>query len=348
MRLDDSSSELLELARSGDWRDIRSDPRPGWSGPATLFGAPTAELGRLPAGTVAAAGIPFDGTASSRPGAAEGPQAIRAASLVLSRHLESLGEDTMVDLRTGATVDCRARAVVDCGDLHVYPSDVRRTYEAVSAEVRELAGAGRLPVLLGGDHSITLAGVAGVAAAGGSDLEGLGVVHVDHHFDFGDWSRIHGPIYHGSNSRRIAELPGMEPRNFLFVGVGGTTRRSQLGHLHERGFGIVTAGELRRDGPGGRLAALLGGLAERCTRVYLTLDIDVLDCSQAPGTGNVTVGGLTAGELLDVIASVRGLPLAAVDLTEVAPRYDPSGRTAQLAARALFELLFTAPAEVAG
>ena len=134
------------------------------------------------------------------------------------------------------------------------PSDVRRTYEAVSAEVRELAGAGRLPVLLGGDHSITLAGVAGVAAAGGSDLEGLGVVHVDHHFDFGDWSRIHGPIYHGSNSRRIAELPGMEPRNFLFVGVGGMTRRSQLGHLHERGFGIVTAGELRRDGPGGRLA----------------------------------------------------------------------------------------------
>jgi arginase family enzyme len=326
--------------------EFARDPRPGWAGPALLFGARSCRLEDLPASvSVVAAGVPFDGTESSRTGAAEGPSAIRQASLAYSSYVDSLGEHDMCDLRTGEQFRYRRCDLIDAGDLHVYPTDPLRTFRAVGAEVRRLAGVGQVLVALGGDHSISFPTFAGWRAArlAANPSARLGYVQVDHHFDFGDMSGIHGKIYHGSNARRISELANMEPRRIAFLGQGSATRWSQLDGLRREGYQIVPARDIQARGARVALAETVATLVDTCDAVYLSLDIDVLDASVAPGTGNVTLGGLGGGELLDVMALLACLPLGAIDIAEVSPRHDPTGRTAHIAARVLFDLLYRQP-----
>ena len=342
-------TNFSELLSSTDARTFAGDPRPGWAGPALIFNSRQGNLFGLPktwAGFIAA-GVPFDGTASSRPGAAEGPAAIRQASLIFSSYIDSLGQHEMRDLRTDEIFHYRRGEVIDAGDLHVYQTDTLQTFRAVASEVRTLAATGATLLLLGGDHSISFPTFAGWQAgrAATCPIEQLGYVQIDHHFDFGDHSAIHGALYHGSNARRISELPGMAPERMAFIGVGAVTRKAQLERLLEHGYHVVSAREIQRLGAGEALQTTITQLKERCKAVYLSIDIDVLDASVAPGTGNVTIGGLTGGELFDVVGELTAaLPIGAFDITEVAPRYDPTGRTAYIAAKLLFEFVYREPA----
>jgi len=321
--------------------DSRDDPLPGWAGIATLFGCAPRAPGAAVAGGWVAAGVPFDSTASSRPGAAAGPRAVRQASLVFASNLRSLGEHEMLDTRTGRAFRYRAPAIVDAGDLHVYPTSTQRTFEAVSAEARALLGPDGRGVFLNGDHSTTFATFAGYHAAQRErGHRRLGFVNVDHHFDFGAWSRLHGAIYHGSNSRRISELEGMRPEDVAFVGVGDVTRLDQYRDLVASGHPIVPGADIASRGAAAALGELVDRLGDGCDGVYVSLDVDVLDASVAPGTGHVSMGGLSAALLLDVFEMLRRLPIGALDVAEVSPAHDPSGRTAHIAARVLFEFLF--------
>lgn len=328
-----------------------STAAPGWAGVATLFGADLRrDWADLSSDSVEwiAAGVPFDGTTSSRPGAAEGPRAVRASSLVYASSLSTRDPEPMTDMRTGRDFDYRTPVVVDAGDLSVYPSNPLRTMASVGSGVRTMLSGGGRGIFLVGDHSCTIGTFTGfyLAAKERVDPGRIGFVNIDHHFDFGDTSHLHGPIYHGSNSRRISELPGIRPENVAFVGVGDVTRRRQLASLRERGFPIVAAPSIGGDlGP---VTELVEGMRERCDTVYISTDIDVLDCSLAPGTGNVTLGGLTGSALLDVWHALHTLPVGAFDIAEVAPRYDPTGRTAQIAARLAFDAVFRIEKEPIG
>jgi arginase family enzyme len=331
--------DFAAIAAKARTADFASDPLPGWAGLATLFGAPvlTGDT-ELTAQTWVVLGVPFDGTSSSRPGAAEGPRAVRAASVIYASSLKSWHATYMVDMRTLDRFAYVAPLVVDAGDLPIYPTDVLRTFESVAGHSRDLLTRARRAILLLGDHSVTFPAFAGYRAA--RPGRRIGFVNVDHHFDFGNWSAIHGPLYHGSNSRRISELPGMHPEDMAFVGVGDVTKADQYDGLLERGFHVVPATAIRADGAAAALAGVVRHLSQECDGVYVSLDIDVLDAGVAPGTGNVTMGGLTSAELLDVFGALRALPLEVVDLAEVSPRHDPTGRTPQMGARVLFELLF--------
>jgi len=336
-------TNFAELLDSTNVADFVADPRPGWAGPALLFGGAPGNLFALPARPrFLAAGVPFDGTASSRPGAAEGPAAIRQASLVFSSYIDSLGEHEMCDLRTDEVFRYHRGDISDVGDLHVYQTDTVRTFRAVASEVRAMAATGATVLLLGGDHSVSFPTFAGWQAAMASTLpvDRLGYVQVDHHFDFGSDSAIHGPLYHGSNARRISELRGMAPRQMAFVGVGAVTRKAQLEGLMSDGYHIVSARQIQHLGAAEALRSTWADIRERCDALYVSIDIDVADASVAPGTGNVTIGGLSAGELFDVLGTLAPLPIGAFDITEVAPRYDPTGRTAHIAARLLFEFVY--------
>jgi arginase family enzyme len=208
-----------------------------------------------------------------------------------------------------------------------------------------MAATGATVLLLGGDHSISFPTFAGWQAAMAATLpvDRLGYVQVDHHFDFGSNSAIHGPLYHGSNARRISELRGIAPRQMAFVGVGAVTRKAQLESLRRDGYHVVSSREIQQLGATEALRSTIAHLRERCDALYVSIDIDVADASVAPGTGNVTVGGLTAGELFDVLGTLTPLPIGAFDITEVAPRYDPTGRTAHIAAKLLFEFVYRQP-----
>jgi arginase family enzyme len=134
----------------------------------------------------------------------------------------------------------------------------------------------------------------------------------------------------------------MKPGRMAFIGVGGVTLKAQYQELVREGYRIVSAAEIRRRGALPAIEETIAELSSCCSALYLSIDIDVLDSAEAPGTGNVTFGGLRAGDLLDLALALRRIPLAAVDVVEVAPRYDASGRTPQIAARLLFELLYRA------
>lgn len=339
----DPLPDFAALAERAAPVDYQVDPLPGWSGPGTLFGSrlvPMDELRAFDGWAVAA--VPFDGTASSRPGAAEGPRAVRTASVVFANSLTSLGEWEMLDTRTGKGFRYVAPPVVDVGDLHTYPTNTVRTFQAVAAESRLICSEAGRAVFLNGDHSTTFPTFAGFRAAqlDRKPEARIGFVNIDHHFDFGDWSSLHGSLYHGSNSRRISELPGIRPEDMAFVGVGDVTKFDQFQSLTEQGFHVVPAAQIIREGATSALGPVIRHLAESCDAIYVSLDIDVLDTSAATGTGHVTMGGLQVGELLDVYEALRALPIGALDVAEVAPRYDPTGASAQIAARLLFEFLF--------
>ncbi|MFE7589142.1 arginase family protein [Kitasatospora sp. NPDC057512] len=333
--------------------DFEQDPLPGWAGVGTLFGAPTTTADQVDVGDTGwvVSGVPYDATASSRPGAAEGPRAIRQASLVFSSYLTSLGQWRMLDTRTGQTFRYHAPRVADAGDLHIYPTDTVKTFQAVAAESRRLSQSAPRLIFLNGDHSCTFPTFAGFRAGRLDRGAGrVGFINIDHHFDFGNWSTLHGPLYHGSNSRRISEIPQMRPEDIAFVGVGDVTKYDQFRGLLDSGFHVVPGSRITRDGAAAALRPVIEELGSRCDTVYVSLDIDVLDSAAATGTGHVTMGGIGIGDLLDVYEELRALPVGAVDIAEIAPRYDPSGGTAQIAARLLFEFLFrteVAPAELA-
>jgi arginase family enzyme len=330
----------LPGADPGAWRAFADEPLPGWASRSlTLFDAPGGSLADDTAVACGVLSVPFDGTASSRIGARLGPRAIREASLVYSSQLRSRGAVQLRNMRTGALVDIRSRALVDFGDGHTYPSDPARQVHAAAAEARRVAERSELTVLIGGEHTLSYPWYCGVAAAAAQrGVRRIGYVQIDHHFDFGDRSVLHGPYYHGSNARRIAEHPAAPAIGF--VGAGDLTSAAQLDGLLRAGVAVRSMQDIRRDGFAACLSHVLDHVAARCDALYVSLDIDVCDASAAPGTGHVTIGGITAHELLAAPALLRRYPVIAFDLVEVSPPYDPAGVTSHIAARLLYELLY--------
>jgi len=333
-------AELLQIAED-EYRAYASDPLPGWGCRSlSLFDARSSRLELDSRAQCGVFSVPFDSTASSRIGSREGPKSVREASLVYGSQLRSRGVCKLVNTRTGAEVVTRERDLVDFGDGHVYASDPWRQVRCTAAETYRVASLCDLMVLIGGEHTISYPGYCGVAAAlAKRGKTRLGYVQIDHHFDFGNNSALHGPYYHGSNARRISEHPASSARAIGFVGAGDLTLSAQLEQLKRAGMAVRTMADIRRQGFETALREVLDQVASNSDALYVSLDIDVCDASVAPGTGHVTIGGLSAYELFTAPAILQEYPLAAFDIMEVSPRYDVNGVTAHVAARFLFELL---------
>jgi arginase family enzyme len=326
------------------WEAYADDPRPGWaSRSGRLFDVDPAGLADDRRCEVAICSAPFDSTASSRIGSRHGPAAIRDASLGYASQAQSRGECVLRHMGTGRLVRTVRPDVRDFGDLHVYPSDPSRQVDAMTAEVRRVASLADRTVVLGGEHLISYPAFAGVRAAFEERRRGrLGYVQIDHHFDFGNVSSLHGPLYHGSNARRLSELPGMTTAAMAFVGVGDYTLASQLDGLVEAGASVMSMATIARVGYADCLADACQRVLAHADALYVSIDIDVCDSATAPGTGHVTMGGLTAAQFVESAAVLRRFPVAALDVVEVNPTFDRSGATAHLAARLLFEWLYFA------
>jgi len=270
-------------------------------------------------------GFPFDSTAISRTGANGGPRAIRDASTQTRfYHFEY---DT--DLRDHY-------AIADCGDVPVVPGNAERSIEGATTYLRRLLEAGTLPVMLGGDHSVTTAGTRALGATAADP----GLVLVDTHFDTA--TDVAGERYnHCCPIARTVDEAGFAPERISIVGLTGPTNpRFELEWARERGVSLFTLDEVLRRGPVAvaedAVAAATGGDGDA---LYLTLDIDVLDASAAPGTGVPTNGGLYARELLQILGVVASTGIDAMDVVEVSPALDPAGVTARMAVRAVVDCL---------
>src|SRR3954447_6026062 len=271
----------------------------------------------------AVVGVPFDTATSFRPGARVGPEAIRAAALLLRRWHPALGVDVFA-----------AQSLVDWGDLAVTPGNAEKTAGQIHDGLHGLVGAGVTPLVLGGDHSIVLGELRAHAERHGP----VAVVLLDAHAD--TWESYYGERYfHGTPFKRAMEEGLVDAHRSLLAGMrGGLYAASDLDEPRSWGFEIVSCDELRAWTPAqyaDRVKQRIGdGVA------YLSFDIDALDPAFAPGTGTPEVAGLHIHEAIAFLRSLRGIAFTGYDIVEVAPAYDTQGQTTALAAANIgYELL---------
>jgi len=273
-------------------------------------------------------GAPFDSAVTYRPGARFGPGAIRAASY-LRRGIYHLGLGVQ---------PLKVLKVFDYGDASVIPGDIERSHAAIRAKVAEVAAVGAIPIVLGGDHSVTYPSASAVAEAVGRGQ--LGMVHFDAHADTApdSWGVL---LSHGTPMRRLIESGAVQGSAFVQVGLRGYwPPPSVMEWMREQGMRWHPMDEIERRGFDAVLEDALAEALDGPEAVYLSVDIDVLDPAFAPGTGTPEPGGLSARELLRAVRRIVGeVRLAGLDVVEVSPPYDPAGITAEVAHRVVLEAL---------
>ncbi len=299
----------------------------------TFLGVPKADLDEPQSfadADIVVVGAPFDGGTSHRPGTRFGPQAIRGTD-----YLAHDGSRPHLALRTDALRDL---VVVDAGDVEMPPGDIESALGALRRAVARVAGSGAVPVVLGGDHSITYGAASGVADAHGQGR--ISMIHFDAHADTGDIE--FGSLWgHGQPMRRLIESGALRGDRFLQVGLRGYWPPPEvLSWMAEQRMRSYEMTEIGRRGLEACLSEAFEIALDGCDRVYLSVDIDVADPAHAPGTGTPEPGGLTARELLDAVRRIAlELPVVAVDVVEVSPPYDHADITAALANRVVLETL---------
>lgn len=304
---------------------------PTYVGPSTFSNLPwvtdPAELERRHV-DVAIVGAPFDDMVTHRPGARFGPRAIREAQNS-SGSLNSL----QVDVRPFEEL-----TVVDAGDANIVPARFDRGHAMIFRKVREVAATGAIPIVLGGDHSITWPSASAVAEV--RRPGSIGIVHFDAHADTApdSFGQLAG---HGSPMRRLIESGAVLGRNFVQVGLRGYWPPIEVldwMREHQLRWHLMTEIEER-----GAEAVVDDAIAEALDgpdAIYLSVDIDVVDPGSAPGTGTPEPGGLLPRELLRAVRRIVGkVELAGMDIVEVSPPYDWAESTAMIANRCALEAI---------
>jgi guanidinobutyrase len=270
---------------------------------------------------VALIGVPFDGGTSYRTGPRFGPRHIREQSAIIRPYNPVLRVSPFDRLR-----------VADYGDLSVNPLSIEDTFDRITAQLKQVLDAGTIPVCVGGDHSILLPILRAIHAAHGP----VALIQLDAHSD--TWDQYWGMRYsHGTPVRRAIEEGLLAEPNILQIGLRGQLYDAHdMDYVREHQIAVVTAEEFHDHG----LAVVREKLkAFEGLKVYLTLDIDVVDPAFAPGTGTPQIGGLSSPQILSLVRTLAGLNFVGCDLVEVSPQYDSSEITSLLAANLLFEQL---------
>jgi len=304
---------------------------PTYVGPTTFMNLPwitdPAELRRLGV-DVAIIGAPFDDAVSHRPGARFGPRAIREAQYA-SGSIHSLQLD--VDAFEVLTV-------VDAGDANIVPSRIERSHAMIYRKVREVAATGAIPIILGGDHSITWPAATAVAEVRRPGT--IGIVHFDAHADTAN-DTFGVLASHGTPMRRLIESGAVKGRNFVQVGLRGYwPPQETFEWMKEQGLRWHFMREIEERGAEAVIADAIAEALDGPEFIYLSLDIDVIDPGMAPGTGTPEPGGMLTREVLRAVRQIVGaVELVGMDIVEVSPPYDQAETTAMAANRAALEAI---------
>lgn len=306
-----------------------------YAGINTFLKAQQCRVQELTDENAAVLGVPYDSAVSNRPGARYGPEAIRRASgwwAYLSGYKGGL-----TNMQTGEEVDFGDLSLVDCGDAPVFPMDRERTVESIEAHVAAIAEQ-MFPVVLGGDHYCTYPSFRGFVK--GCEHDRVGLVQIDAHSDTVEESAVFGEHFHGSSTYHIANSEYSDYEYISQVAIRGYEAPSFFEFAEHTGLTFYTMRDVEYRGVCDVVCEAIQKAAEDTDAVYVTFDIDAVDPSVAPGTGTPTPGGLTAQQALKTM-EVLGTSdaVGAVDMMEVAPRYDPSEGTQRLAAYLLVTLL---------
>lgn len=273
---------------------------------------------------VAVLGVPCDFGVGFMSGARLAPRRIREASTQYGR-----GTAGFYDFGSDRQRLAAPFRIVDCGDADILHGDYGYTFRNVEEGVRKIIRRGAVPIVLGGDHSISIPVGRGLEELG----EEVCVIQFDAHLD---WSDHVGPLKTGNGNpmRRMSEMPHIGPMAQIGLRGMGSSKKEDFRAARNYGSVLISARE----------AAELGvkGVLERIPKAknyYLTIDIDGFDMSIAPGVASPLPGGLFYDQVCDLISGIAGMgKIVAADIVEVAPVYDPSGITVRLAALILLHV----------
>lgn len=265
------------------------------------------------------AGVPFDGAVIGRKGACHGPQAIRESF----RYLGAWDPDHATALRL---------PVHDLGDVPVHPTDTLGVHRAVRGHLVGALADRKPLVVLGGDNSLSFPTFEALHEVHGGTW---GLVVVDAHYDLRPYQDVPNS---GTSYRRIlTEVPGapVAGRNLVEIGIRAYANSTGLArYAKEQGLGIYSMGTVRKKGIEAVVAEALQQAGQGVDHLFLSVDIDALDQSIAPGCSAPGAGGLTFEEAAFVVRAVAlDSRTRAMDLVEVAPNLDPTGNTARTAAQ---------------
>ena len=274
---------------------------------------------------VALVGVPFDSGTSYRSGARLGPREIRAQSSLIRPYSYFQQVSPFEQL-----------LVVDAGDVDVPPAgSIEQAYAAIQAGIQRIVDAGAVPVVVGGDHSISLPVIRAVAAKHGP----VALVHFDAHIDtWGDY--FGGKYFHGSPFRRAIEEGLLIEGAYIQVGIRGPMygEADDFTFQNAHHVTMIDIRQVKELGVPKTIERMRSVVGDRPT--YVTFDIDSIDPAFAPGTGTPEVGGLTSYEAQELVRGLSGLRVLGCDVVEVAPQFDGPGQiTSVLAANLMFELL---------
>jgi agmatinase len=257
-------------------------------------------------------GAPMECTVSGRPGTRQGPGQIRQVSHMLEEYSFVLGRE-LTDYN-----------YYDAGDIVLPFGTVQESLRCIGLAVTEIFSRGKMPLVLGGEHLISLP----VIREAAHKYPGLKVIHLDAHADLRE-EYLGEFLSHATVMRRVAEVIGS--RSLYQFGIrSGTKDEFDFACANTNLFIDNVLAPLREN-----LTHLTG-----CP-VYVTLDIDVVDPSFAPGTGTPEPGGISAREIIAAVRLFGELDVVGFDLVEVCPACDPSARTALLAAKLVREVILS-------
>ncbi|RWQ35122.1 MAG: agmatinase [Mesorhizobium sp.] len=298
---------------------------PHFAGINTFLKAPYVEnvrdVGKYDAAVI---GIPFDSGTTYRPGTRFGPQGIRRISALYTPYNYELG----VDLREQMTL-------CDAGDVFTIPANLEKSFDQITKGVSHVASSGALPIMLGGDHSIGFPCVRGIADV---TSKRIGIIHFDRHIDIQEKDldeRMHTtPWYWATN------LPNVSATNLVQLGIGGwQVPRYGVAEARKRGTNVLTIADIEQMGLE-KAAEIALELAWKDTdAVYISFDVDSLDCGFVPGTGWPEPGGFLPREALKLLGLVTAPGICGLEVVEVSPPYDTSDITALFGVRVVVEAL---------
>lgn len=276
---------------------------------------------------VAIVGAPWDDSTTNRPGARFGPRALRASAYDPGTYHLDLQIEMFDHLE-----------VVDYGDAITSHGMWEASRAAIHARVAEVASRGIVPIIIGGDHSITWPAATAVAEHHG--FGNVVMVHFDAHADTAD--QIDGNLAsHGSPMRRLIESGAIPGDRFIQVGLRGYwPGEEDQRWMREHGLTHFLMQEFWERGVKAVMADVIATAKAKADKVYVSIDIDVLDPAFAPATGTPEPGGFAPIDLLRIVRQlVLETDVVAFDVMEVAPPYDHADVTVNNAHRLIWEAL---------
>ena len=309
-------------------RDIPTFSRgekPHFAGINTFMKAPFVEnvrdVGKYDAAVI---GVPFDGGTTYRPGARFGPQGVRRISALYTPY----NYETGVDLREQMTL-------CDAGDVFAIPGNLEKSFDQITRGVAHVASSGAVPLIIGGDHSIGFPCVRGIAQC---TSKKIGIIHFDRHIDMQAKDldeRMHNTPWYWAT-----ELDNVSARNLVQIGIGGwQVPRVATREVVKRESNVLTIEDVEKLGPEKVAEVALELAWDGTDMVYLSFDIDCVDCGFVPGTGWPEPGGFLPREVLKIVGLVAAQGVCGVEVVEVSPPYDTSDISALLGLRVMVDVL---------